>query len=145
MNHQASIWATKRSANRPTGKTRTIPSVTFEFEKPYLKKLAPYIEPPYLIHKRKTDQYGYASVNGNYYWIPGTRRHDVKVLQYSDHLKIYHQRKQLGRYPLPPDGVRNEVITPEGEKSLLKDPCIEKSQRCGKKKSCVQTRPLMII
>ncbi len=114
MNHQASIWATKRSANRPTGKTRTIPSVTFEFEKPYLKKLAPYIEPPYLIHKRKTDQYGYASVNGNYYWIPGTRRHDVKVLQYSDHLKIYHQRKQLGRYPLPPDGVRNEVITPEG-------------------------------
>ncbi|MBC8391123.1 MAG: helix-turn-helix domain-containing protein, partial [Deltaproteobacteria bacterium] len=29
MNHQASIWATKRSANRPTGKTRLIPSVTF--------------------------------------------------------------------------------------------------------------------
>ena len=48
------------------------------------------------------------------HWIPGTRRHDVKVLQYADHLKIYHQRKQLGRYPLPPDGVRNEVITPEG-------------------------------
>jgi transposase len=114
MNRQAYIWATRRSANRPTGKTRLIPSAAFEFEKPYLKELPPYIEPPYLVHKRRTDQYGYASVNGNYYWIPGTGRHDVKVLQYADHLKIYHQRNLLGRYALPPDGVSNDVITPEG-------------------------------
>lgn len=114
MNRQAFEWATVRSANRPTGKTRLIPSVTFEHEKPYLKKLPPYIEPPYRIHERGTDQYGYAPLDGNFYWIPGTKRHDVKMLEYSDHLKIYHNRKLLGRYLLPADGIKNEVIFPEG-------------------------------
>jgi transposase len=114
MNRQALEWATLRSANRPTGKTRLIPSVAFEYEKSYLKKLPPYIEPPYCIHERGTDQYGYASLDGNFYWIPGTKRHDVKVLEYSDHLKIYHNRKLLGRYLLPAEGVKNDVIFPQG-------------------------------
>jgi len=114
MNRQAFEWATRRSANRPTGKTRLIPSVAFEYEKPYLKKLPPYVEAPYLVHERGTDQYGYASVHGNFYWIPGTKRHDVKILEYADHLKIYHARKLLGRYLLPPDGVKNRLIPPEG-------------------------------
>ena len=114
MNLQAFEWATHRSANRPTGKTRLIPSVAFEHEMPYLKKLPPYIEPPYLVHERATDQYGYASVHGNFYWIPGTKRHDVNILEYATHLKIYHARKLLGQYPLPPDGVKNAVIAPEG-------------------------------
>ncbi len=114
MNRQAFQWATVRSANRPTGKTRLIPSVTFEYEKAYLNKLPPYIEPPYLIHKRGTDQYGYAPLDANFYWIPGTNRHDVKILEYSDHLKIYYNRNLMGRYLLPADGVKNEVIFPEG-------------------------------
>ncbi|MBA7696208.1 hypothetical protein ES703_104851 [subsurface metagenome] len=113
MNRQAFEWATRRSANRPTGKTRLIPSVAFEYEKTYLKKLPPYVEAPYLVHERGTDQYGYASVHGNFYWIPGTKRHDVKILQYADHLKIYHARIFLGRYLLPSDGVKNRVIPPE--------------------------------
>ena len=36
------------------------------------------------------------------------------MLEYSDHLKIYHNRKLLGRYLLPADGIKNEVIFPEG-------------------------------
>jgi len=114
MNRQAFQWATHRSANRPTGKTRLIPSVTFEYEKAYLKKLPPYVQPPYRVHQRGTDQYGYAPLDGNFYWIPGTKRHDVKMLEYSDHLKVYHNRKLLGRYLLPADGVKNEVIFPQG-------------------------------
>jgi len=114
MNRQAFEWATVRSANRPTGKTRLIPCTAFEYEKPYLNKLSPYVEPPYCIHKRGTDQYGYASFNGNFFWIPGTQRHEVKILQYADHLKIYRHRELLGRYRLPEDGVKNEVISPEG-------------------------------
>jgi transposase len=116
MNRQAFVWATVRSANRPTGKTRIIPSKTFEYEKPYLTKLHPHIPPPYLVHDRGTDQYGYASFEGNFYWVPGTKRHDVKLLQYSDYLKIYHRRNLLGRYPLPADGVKNELIGPDGKK-----------------------------
>jgi transposase len=114
MNQQAFEWSTVRSANRPVGKTRLIPSVAFEYEKPYLKKLPPYVEAPYLIHKRGTDQYGYAPFDGNFFWIPGTKRHEVKILEYADHLKIYRHRELLGRYRLPADGVKNEVISPEG-------------------------------
>ena len=114
MNRQAFEWATVRMANRPTGKTRLIPAQTFEYEQPFLKKLPVYVSPPYLVDERGTDQYGYASVDGNFYWVPGTKRHDVKVLQYAEHLKIYHNRKLLGRYKLPPDGVKNELISPEG-------------------------------
>lgn len=115
MNRQALEWATARMANRPTGKTRLIPAQAFEYEKPYLKKMSGYVPAPYLVHKRGTDQYGYASFDGNFYWIPGTKRHDVKVLQYAEHLMIYRNRKLLGRYPLPPDGVKNEQIAPEGQ------------------------------
>jgi transposase len=115
MNRQAFEWATVRMANRPTTKTRLIPAQVFEYEKPYLKKLPGYLPAPYLVLKRGTDQYGYAPVDGNFYWIPGTKRHDVKVLQYAEHLMIYRNRNLLGRYPLPPDGVKNELIPPQGQ------------------------------
>jgi len=115
LNRQAFMWATDRLANRPTGKTRLIPAAAFEYEKPYLNKLPVYVEPPYLVHQRRTDQYGYASFDGNFYWIPGTKRYDVKVLQYSDHLRIYHRRKLLGEYQIPPEGVKNEKIYPKGQ------------------------------
>ncbi len=115
LNQQAFSWATVRSANRPTGKTRLIPAAAFEYEKPYLNELPVYVEPPYLVHQRRTDQYGYASFDGNFYWIPGIKRFDVKVLQYSDRLKIYHKRKLLGEYEMPPEGVKNDRINPEGQ------------------------------
>jgi hypothetical protein len=101
--------------NRPTGKTRLIPAQAFEYEQPYLKKLPAYVCAPYLVLERGTDQYGYTSFDGNFYWIPGTKRHEVKVLQYAEHLRIYRNRKLLGRYPLPADGVKNELIPPEGQ------------------------------
>jgi hypothetical protein len=115
LNQQAFSWATVRSANRPTGKTRLVPASAFEYEKAYLNKLPPYVQAPYLVHKRRTDQYGYAAFDGNFYWIPGTQRHDVKVLQYEDHLKIYHQRKFLGLYELPDYGVKNQQFSPKGQ------------------------------
>jgi transposase len=115
MNRQALEWSTVRMAIRPTTKTRLIPAKVFEYEKPYLKKLPAYIPAPYLVVTRGTDQYGYASVDGNYYWIPGTNRHDVKVLQYAEHLMIYRNRKLLGRYQIPVDGVKNELVPPQGQ------------------------------
>jgi len=115
MNRQAFEWATVRMANRPTTKTRLIPAKAFEYEKTYLKKLPVYVPAPYLVLGRGTDQYGYAAFDGNYYWIPGTERKDVKVLRYAGHLMIYRDRKLLGRYPIPPDGVKNERIPPEGQ------------------------------
>ena len=115
MNRQAFEWATVRMANRPTTKTRLIPARVFAYEMPYLKKLPAHVPAPYLVHKRGTDQYGYAAFDGNYYWIPGTKRHDVKVLQYARHLMIYRNRELLGRYRIPKDGVKNKRIPPEGQ------------------------------
>lgn len=115
MNQQAFDWATIRMVNRPVSKTKLIPAKAFEFEQSFLKKLPPYVTPPYLAYGRGTDQYGYASIDGNFYWVPGTSRFDVKALQFCDHLEIYHNRKKLAEYELPPDGVKNEKFSPKGE------------------------------
>ena len=74
-----------------------------------------HLPAPYQVHERGTDQYGYAAFEGNYYWVPGTKREDVKVLQYADRLKLYHARECLAEYPLPSDGVRNTKFAPPGQ------------------------------
>jgi len=114
MNEQAFDWATDRMYNKRVGKTRVIPAEEFEYERSYLIKLPSHLPAPYLVHERGTDQYGYAAFNGNYYWVPGTQRDDVKVLEYADRLKIYLRRECLAEYRLPPDNVKNEKFSPQG-------------------------------
>lgn len=114
LNRQALQWATVTMANRPVSKTRMIPARAFEFEQGYLRSIPPAIEPPYVVHQRGTDQYGYAAFDGNYYWVPGNKRSDVTVLQYSDRIKIYCKREFLVEYLLPADGVKNQLISPDG-------------------------------
>lgn len=114
LNAQAFEWATVRMYHRPVAKTGLIPAKAFEHERSYLTELPPHLPPPYLIHERATDQYGYVSFGGNFYWVPGTGREDVKVLEYSERLRIYGARELLAQYPLPAVGVRNERFSPEG-------------------------------
>lgn len=114
MNEQAFQWATARMYNKPVGKTRVIPVEAFECERAYLQKLPSYLPSPYLAHERNTDQYGYISFAGNYYWVPGTRREEVKVIEYSSRLQIYLRRQCLAEYSLPPEGVKNEKFSPKG-------------------------------
>ncbi len=111
LNIQAFQWATERMANRAVGKSPLIPAKAFEFEKSYLVKLPPYVPPPYLHHKRITDQYGYISFQGNFYWIPGTKRYEVVVLQYCDCIKIYHNRELLSEYQLPYDEIKKKPFS----------------------------------
>jgi len=115
MNQQAFDWATIRIPNRPVSKTRMIPAKVFEYEQSFLKKLPVYVTPPYIVHERGTDQYGYAAVDANFYWVPGKTRFDVKVLQFCDHVEIYHKRKKLAEYELPPHGVKNKKLSPKGK------------------------------
>ena len=115
MNQQAFDWATIRMPNRPVSKTRMIPAKAFEHEQGFLKKLPAYVTPPYIAHERGTDQYGYAAVDGNFYWVPGKTRFDVKLLQFCGHVEVYHKRKKLAEYDLPLDGVKNKRIAPKGE------------------------------
>lgn len=134
MNRQAFDWATIRVANRPVSKTKLIPAKAFEFEQSFLRKLPPYVTPPYLAYGRGTDQYGYASIDGNFYWVPGTSRFDVKVLQFCAHVEIYHKRKKLAEYELPPDGVKNEKFSPEGEPKSRYQPKNRKKPTAGEEK-----------
>lgn len=115
LNLQALQWSTVRMEQRPQGKAGLIPAKAFEHERNYLVKLTPHLPAPYLVHHRDTDEYGYAALSGNYYWVPGTKRDEVKVLEYSDRMKIYQAGECLAEYPLPADGVKNERFSPEGQ------------------------------
>jgi len=115
LNRQAFEWSTVRLDNRPQGKAGLIPAKAFEFERRYLVKLPAHLPAPYRVHDRGADQYGYIAFEGNYYWVPQTRRDDVKVLEYADRLKIYQDRQYLIEYPLPADGVKNTLQSPPGQ------------------------------
>jgi len=114
LNRQAFEWATVRMDNRPVAGTGLIPAKAFEHERGYLIQLL-HLPAPYLLtHTRGTDEYGYAAFDGSYFWVPGTKREEVTLLEYSDRLKIFQNRKCVAEYPLPADGVKNQRFSPEG-------------------------------
>lgn len=115
LNAQAFTWATGRLERRPVRPTGLIPAEAFEIERAHLVKLPAYLPAPYRVHTRTTDQYGYVAFDTNYYWVPGTDRAEVRILEYADALEIYVHRELLQRYPLPPIGTRVERFSPEGE------------------------------
>jgi hypothetical protein len=114
LNQQAFEWTTVRMEHRPQGPSRIIPAEAFAKERPLWVPIPAHLLAPYVCLERGIDQYGYVALGDNYYWVPGKERGDVNVLVYSDHLKIYQQRKCLVEYALPADGVRNERISPPG-------------------------------
>jgi hypothetical protein len=122
LNQQAFEWATVRMEHRPVAKSRLIPAQAFDHERHYLVKLPAHLPAPYLVHERGTDQYGYAALDGNYYWVPGTSREDVNVFEYADRLKIYQRGQCVAEYALPADGVRNHVFSPEGMPAPARQP-----------------------
>jgi transposase len=115
LNRQARQWATERMESRPQGKARLVPAKMFEHERHYLNPLPPHLPAPYQVHQRGTDQYGYVALGANYYWVPGSRRDEVKVLEYADRLKIFLRHVLLAEYPLPADGVRLQYYSPPGQ------------------------------
>jgi hypothetical protein len=115
LNQQGLEWATVRMEHRPASKTGLIPAKAFEHERGYLTALPSQLPAPYWPQERGTDEYGYVSFEGNYYWVPGTRREEVKVLRYAEHLKIYQHRTCVAEYRLPADGIKNARFSPEGQ------------------------------
>lgn len=110
LNQQAFDWATKRISQKPHAKTKLIPNELFEFEKCHLKKLPLFMPEPILLHERDTDQYGYAPFNANHYWVPGTGRSSVQMIEYSNRIKIIKNREELVEYLFPAYGTKNERI-----------------------------------
>jgi hypothetical protein len=119
LNQQALAWATVRMDNKPQGKAGLIPAKAFEHERPYLVELPAHLPAPYRLHGRGTDQYGYMTFGVNHYWVPGTKRADVKVLEYGDRLKIYQAGQCLAEYPLPPEDVKHKQFSPPGQPAPL--------------------------
>jgi hypothetical protein len=115
LNAQALEWATVRMEHRPQGKAKLIPVKAFEYECGCLIELPDHLPAPYQVHERGTDQYGFVAFEGNYYWVPGTKCEDVRVLQYAERLKLCRARECLAEYPLPADGVRNAKFAPPGQ------------------------------
>lgn len=115
LNGQALAWSTTRLDNKPQGKAGLIPARAFEHERTYLVPVPAQLPAPYKVQGRGTDEYGFMSFDANYYWVPGTRRAEVKVLVYSDRLKIFQAGQCLAEYPLPADGVRNAKFSPKDQ------------------------------
>ena len=115
LNAQAFEWATVRMENRLVSKTGLIPAKAFEHESNFLTKLPTHLPAPYCVHERGTDQYGYVAFAANFYWVPGTKRDSIKVLEYMDRLKLCKSGECLAEYLLPPDGTKNQLFSPEGE------------------------------
>ena len=115
LNQQALQWSTVRLENRAQGKAGLIPAKAFEYERHYLTQLPAHLPAPYRTIERGTDQYGYMAFEGNYYYVPGSRRDEIKVLVYSDRLKLYQNSEYLIEYPLPPDAVKNKPFSPPGQ------------------------------
>jgi transposase len=122
LNGQARQWATERMEHRPQTKARVVPAKLFEHERGYLNQLPRHLPAPYQEHRRGTDQYGYVAFGANYYWVAGSCRDDVKVLQYADRLKIFQRHACLGEYPLPADGVRGQHYSPPGQPRPRRQP-----------------------
>jgi len=114
LNQQAFQWATVRMEHHPHSKSGLVPVVAFEYERSFLIPVPPHLPAPYQVLHRDIDQYGYVAFEANFYWVPGTGRGEVTVLQYADRLKLYQQRQCLAEYPLPADGVRHQQFSPEG-------------------------------
>ena len=114
LDQQAFAWATERMEQRPQTKAGIIPAKAFEHERSFLIELPSHLPAPYQVHHRSTDQYGYITFDANYYWVPGTDRAEVRVLQYAQGLKIYKDHSCLAEYVLPPDGTRNQRFSPPG-------------------------------
>jgi len=115
LNAQALEWATVRMHHRPASKTGLISAKAFEHERCYLTRLSRHLPAPYCSYERGTDQYGYISFAANHYWVPGSKREEVKLLEYADRLKIFQHRTCVAEYPLPTEGVKNQWISPEGQ------------------------------
>jgi transposase len=115
INAQAMEWATVRLEHRPQGKARLLPAKAFEYERASLIGLTPHLPAPYMLHERETDQYGYVAVAGNFYWVPGTKRQTIKILEYADHLQLCQGAVCVAEYPLPADGVHNAQFFPSGQ------------------------------
>jgi transposase len=122
LNKQAFEWAAEHYARRPLSKTKLIPAMLFEEEKPYLIKLPLYVEPPSRPHNRNIDRYGYVAFCGNYYWMPGKSTGEATVIEYSDKLKIFHPEGSPLEYPLPPEETKNIKFAPEGANTNPYDP-----------------------
>ncbi len=115
LNQQALAWSTERLDHKPQGKAKLIPAKVFEYECQHLLHLPAHLPAPYRDHVRGTDQYGFAAFGANYYWVPGIKREDVKLLEYDERLKIYQHGQCLAEYPLPPEGVKNQKFSPPGQ------------------------------
>ncbi len=122
LNSQGFQWATDRNYHRPAAKTGLIPAKVFELERPRLRELPPQLPAPHESHQRATDQYGYVAFQGNYYWVPGSRRGEMKVLAYADRLRLFERREFVIEYPLPAEGIKNERFAPTGQPAPKRQP-----------------------
>src|SRR5271165_4525025 len=112
LNEQALRWSTETMANRAQTDDKIIPTIWFETEKKVLTPIPEFVREPYLSHDRAVDEYGYAALHTNFYWVPGKDRGEVKLIEYRNRVEIYRGREKQIEHDLPPIEIRNKKIKP---------------------------------
>ena len=112
LNSQALEWSLKRF--QKANKNKIIPAERFEQEIPYMNKVMKGLHPPYISHRRIIDQEGYILLRTNLYWVGIRRGMEVTVLEYTDKIVIYNQKKIITEYAIPPFGTRQRKFKPTG-------------------------------
>jgi hypothetical protein len=74
-----------------------------------------YVHPPFREFDRITDRYGYVSIYGNDYWVPGKKsREELKVIETPKKIEIYRKRELLIEYPLVGRDIKSQEFKPTG-------------------------------
>jgi transposase len=127
MNEQGIEWATIRQFQRPHSKTRLIPAETFEIEKPYLNPVLETMPAPTQPHHRLIDRYGFINFEANSYWIPGTDRFEVKIIESPTSLRMTRSMETLIEYNKPSQDVRGVEFKPQGLNSQPRPKILRKT------------------
>lgn len=112
LNLQARQWCESRS--KKMNKNKIIPIDRFEYEKDFMIKVIPNTSEPYRQHTRSVDQEGYVLFGTNLFWAGVKKNSEVTVLEYSDRIVIYQNRKIVQEHKLPTFGTRTKKIVPDG-------------------------------
>lgn len=109
---QAKRWCEARSEKM--NKNKIIPLKYFEYEKDFMTKIIKGIGEPYRQYSRKVDQEGYILFETNLYWSGLKRNSQIILLEYSNRIVVYQDRKIVFEHNLPLFGTRKEKFMQKG-------------------------------
>ncbi len=99
LNRQGIEWCIGVSDKKEKRSLKMSPAQAYIMERPFLKKLPPYIPPVYATCYRIVDIQGYIHLDTNQYSVPYILiGNQVEVQKHQEYILIYHGRKKVAQH-----------------------------------------------